>query len=97
MTSPEGAEGPGPRIHSGLSARDHRMIRVFFKPGNESRRLFRVVLGTFLLVVAAAGADIVNVESHGVIGHTATVVAPALLVGILSWPDCGPSRSAAPP
>jgi aquaporin Z len=46
----------------------------------EWRRIFAEVLGTFLLVVVAAGAPVVAVISHGAIGRTAEVVAPALMV-----------------
>ncbi|WP_427174607.1 MIP/aquaporin family protein [Arthrobacter sp. 92] len=56
------------------------MIRDFDKPGNGSRRLFGEVLGTYLLVVAAAGADMVNTATRGGLGHTALVMAPALTI-----------------
>ncbi len=46
----------------------------------EWRRLFSEVLGTFLLVVVGAGAPMVQSLSHGQIGRTAEVVAPALTV-----------------
>ncbi|GGI00073.1 hypothetical protein GCM10007170_36380 [Arthrobacter liuii] len=68
------------RRHPGLSAQDHRLIRAFNKPGNRLRRLFGEFLGTYLLVLAAAGADVVNTANHGGIGHTATVMAPALTI-----------------
>lgn len=71
---------PGSRTHPGLSVHDYRLMREFHKPGNESRRLFSEVLGTYLLVLAAAGADMVNTATRGGIGHTATVTAPALTI-----------------
>src|SRR5580658_7005464 len=46
----------------------------------EWRRLFAEVLGTFLLVVAGAGAPVVAAVSHGAISRSAAVVAPALMV-----------------
>jgi aquaporin Z len=46
----------------------------------EWRRLFAELLGTFLLVVVAAGAPVVAAVSHGAVGRTAEVVAPALMV-----------------
>jgi aquaporin Z len=44
------------------------------------RRLFSEVLGTFLLVMAAAGAVVVDAVSGGEIGRTAAVTAPGLTV-----------------
>jgi aquaporin Z len=46
----------------------------------EWRRLFSEVLGTFLLVLVAAGAPVVDSLSHGQVGRPAEVVAPALMV-----------------
>lgn len=43
-------------------------------------RLFSELFGTFLLVLAAAGATVVNAQSHGVIGRAAEVTAPGLTV-----------------
>lgn len=44
------------------------------------RRLFSEVLGTFLLVLAGAGAPVVNAVSHGGVSRTAAVAAPGLTV-----------------
>jgi len=44
------------------------------------RRLFSEVLGTFLLVLAGAGAGVVNAVSGGAIGRPAEVVVPGLTV-----------------
>jgi aquaporin Z len=52
----------------------------FTDPSYEWRRLFSEVFGTFLLVVAAAGAPMVQATSHGEIGRVAEVGAPALTV-----------------
>jgi aquaporin Z len=46
----------------------------------EWRRLFGEVIGTFFLVLVAAGADVVNASTGGSVGRTASVVAPALMV-----------------
>lgn len=47
---------------------------------HEWRRLFAEVLGTFLLVVVAAGAPVVDAVSHGQVPLDAQVVAPGLMV-----------------
>ncbi|MFZ2052026.1 MAG: aquaporin [Solirubrobacteraceae bacterium] len=46
----------------------------------EWRRLFAEAFGTFLLVLVAAGAPVVDVISHGAIGRVAAVSAPGLMV-----------------
>jgi aquaporin Z len=48
--------------------------------GHEWRRLFAEVVGTFFLVLVAAGAPVVDAVSHGSVGRVAAVVAPALMV-----------------
>ena len=52
----------------------------FDDPALEWRRLFAEILGTFLLVLAGAGAVVVDAESGGSIGRTAAVTAPGLTV-----------------
>ena len=52
---------------------------TFFLP-IEFRRLFSEVLGTFFLVLVAAGAGIVNIAASGSVSLVARVVAPALMV-----------------
>lgn len=47
---------------------------------HELRRLFAEVVGTFFLVLVAAGAPVVDAVSHGSVGRVASVVAPALMV-----------------
>ena len=44
------------------------------------RRVFAEAFGTFLLVLAAAGAVVVGAESHGGISRSAAVTAPGLTV-----------------
>ena len=55
-------------------------IQDFQDPRQEWRRLFSEVLGTFFLVLAAAGAGMMGQAFPGVISHQAAVVAPALTV-----------------
>ncbi len=69
----------GPRIAE-LLEREPVWSRDFTDLRYEWRRLFSEVLGTFLLVLAGAGAPIVDHASRGQIGRTASVVAPALTV-----------------
>src|ERR1700682_4813699 len=49
-------------------------------PQYQWRRLFSELLGTFLLVLAAAGGPVVNAVSHGRVSLSAQVVAPGLMV-----------------
>jgi aquaporin Z len=55
-------------------------IRDFNDPSQEWRRLFSEVLGTFLLVLVAAGGGMMSQAFPGVISRTAAVTAPALMV-----------------
>jgi aquaporin Z len=48
--------------------------------GAEARRVLSEVLGTFLLVLVAAGAAVVGAISHGAISRPAAVAAPGLMV-----------------
>src|SRR5437773_1959960 len=51
---------------------------------NQWRRLFAELLGTFLLVLAAAGADLVNARFGGsVIAPAARAAAPGLMVAAI--------------
>lgn len=50
------------------------------EPRIEWRRLFAECFGTFLLVLVAAGAPVVDGLSHGAIGRVAAVSAPGLMV-----------------
>ena len=53
---------------------------AFDDPTLEWRRLFSELFGTFLLVLAGAGAAVVDARSHGAIGRVASVTAPGLAV-----------------
>src|ERR1700680_2837955 len=55
-------------------------IADFNDPRQEWRRLVSEVLGTFFLVLAAAGGGMMGHAFPGVISHGAAVVAPALMV-----------------
>ena len=66
--------GRGPREAEPPWVRDPRAR------SHEWRRLFSEVLGTFLLVVVAAGAPVVDAVSHGQVPLDAQVVAPGLMV-----------------
>ncbi len=54
--------------------------RDFDNPALEWRRLFSEFLGTFLLVIVAAGGGTINSVSNGAIGRAAAVTAPGLMV-----------------
>jgi aquaporin Z len=52
----------------------------FLESAHEWRRLFAETWGTFLLVVVAAGADVVGAQSGGAISQGMKVVAPGMMV-----------------
>jgi len=55
-------------------------ITDFNDPHQEWRRLFSELLGTFFLVLVAAGGGMMGHAFPGVVTHTDAVVAPALMV-----------------
>jgi aquaporin Z len=63
-----------------LLEREPVWARDFTDLRYEWRRLFAEVFGTFLLVLAGAGAPVVDQASGGQIGRAAEVIAPALTV-----------------
>jgi aquaporin Z len=69
-------EGPLARYERSVLAR----IEDFNDPRQEWRRLFSELLGTFLLVLAAAGGGMMGQAFPGTISHTAAVTAPGLTV-----------------
>jgi aquaporin Z len=69
-----------PSILSGIEAGFEFNRRNFDNPALEWRRLFSEVLGTFLLVLVAAGGGTINAVSNGQISRTAAVTAPGLMV-----------------
>jgi aquaporin Z len=81
MTGEQQAPAPSPpgplaRYEQGVINR----IADFNNPRQEWRRLASELLGTFFLVLAAAGAGMMGHAFPGVISHTAAVTAPALTV-----------------
>ena len=81
MTAKQEAPTPSPM---GPMARYERSvidrINDFNDPRQEWRRLFSELLGTFFLVLVAAGGGMMSHAFPGVISHSAAVVAPALMV-----------------
>jgi aquaporin Z len=76
------AQGPIARYEQGIIDR----VEDFKDPSQEWRRLFSELLGTFFLVLAAAGGGMMGHVFPGVISHTDAVVAPALTVmGIILY------------
>ena len=81
MTAAEQVPAPGPlgplaRYEQNVIDR----IADFNDPRQEWRRLFSELLGTFFLVLVAAGGGMMGHAFPGVISHTAAVTAPALMV-----------------
>ena len=82
MTDQVTAEGTG---ITGLIAAEFerdviRPIEDFQNPGQEWRRLFSELLGTFFLVLVAAGGGMMGAAFPNTISRTAAVVAPGLMV-----------------
>jgi aquaporin Z len=70
-----------------LTGRAHHMFETFeataedfHNPNQEWRRLFSELLGTFFLVLVAAGGGMMGQAFPGTISRTAAVVAPGLMV-----------------
>jgi len=57
-----------------------RAVENFQDPSQEWRRLFSELLGTFFLVLVAAGGGMMDQAFSGAIGRGAAVVAPGLMV-----------------
>ena len=68
--------GPIARYEQGIKDR----ITNFDDPRQEWRRLFSELLGTFMLVIVAAGGGMMGQAFPGTISRTAAVVAPGLMV-----------------
>lgn len=69
-----------PAADASRSARSALWVAEFDNRALEGRRLIAETLGTFLLVLAGAGAGVVAAASHGQISRTAAVTAPGLTV-----------------
>ena len=79
-----------PRIKPLVVGQRHRMLREgaapnFLDTSLEWRRIFAEVWGTFLLVVVAAGADVVAAKSDGAVTLGMAVVAPGLMVMVIIY------------
>jgi aquaporin Z len=72
----QGPLGPLARYEQGVIDR----IQDFNDPRQEWRRLFSELLGTFFLVLVAAGGGMMGHAFPGVISRDAAVVAPGLMV-----------------
>ena len=81
MSDQKGAPAQAPRLapHP-LAVAMETNRRHFADPAREGRRLFSELLGTFLLVLVAAGGGVINAVSNGAISRTAAVTAPGLMV-----------------
>jgi aquaporin Z len=73
-------EAPPPGRPETHRAHEAYWTSRFDDPSLEARRLFSELAGTFLLVLAGAGAGVVDAVSHGQIGRAAAVTAPGLTV-----------------
>jgi aquaporin Z len=62
------------------TADEQSWVRDFTDPSREWRRLFSELLGTFLLVLAAAGAGVTESATGIPISRAAAVTAPGLMV-----------------
>jgi len=74
MTAEQQAPAPGLLARYERSVIDR--INDFNDPRQEWRRLFSELLGTFFLVLAAAGGGMMGHAFPGVISHGAAVTAP---------------------
>ncbi|NYI42762.1 MIP/aquaporin family protein [Demequina lutea] len=69
---------PDPTVHQRVP--DGSATFGFLKSAQAWRRMFAEAWGTFLLVVVAAGADVVGAQSGGAISLGMKVVAPGMMV-----------------
>ena len=70
----------GEAAHRAELVRRYPALAHFDDASHEWRRLFAELLGTFFLVLVAAGADVVDAKTGGAVGRPAAVVAPGLMV-----------------
>lgn len=71
------------RAHAELSNRDRAFVAGFNDSRLAAARIAAELLGTFLLVLVAAGAGIVDSTSNGGVGRLAEVTAPGLMVMVI--------------
>ncbi|WP_211881870.1 MIP/aquaporin family protein [Pseudarthrobacter albicanus] len=79
-TSPKPGRAADDLAGLGLSGAQRSQAGQFNDPVHEFRRLFSELFGTFLLVLAAAGADVIDAATGGSVGRAAAVTAPGLTV-----------------
>jgi aquaporin Z len=72
--------GAAARVERWFEGEVLRPIEDFQDPKQEWRRLFSELLGTFFLVLVAAGGGMMGQAFPGTISRTAAVVAPGLMV-----------------
>ena len=70
----------GDRVSSWFETEVTRPLQDFQDPGQEWRRLFSEFMGTFFLVLAAAGGGMMGQAFPNTVSRTAAVTAPALTV-----------------
>lgn len=75
-----GSESTRQRFFDAFETNVIHPIEDFQDPSQEWRRLFSELLGTFFLVLVAAGGGMMGQAFPGSISRTAAVVAPALMV-----------------
>jgi aquaporin Z len=85
MSREDGIDEPRPHqdpraVRRSLLAVENPAMLDFDDPALEARRIFAELLGTFLLVLAGAGAVVVDAVSGGEIGRGAAVTVPGLTV-----------------
>ncbi len=71
------------RAHAELSTRDRAFVAGFNDSSLTGARIAAELFGTFLLVLVAAGAAIVDSASNGGVGRLAAVTAPGLMVMVI--------------
>lgn len=79
-TPDTGRAAGSPRLRDALLTLESPERADMDNPSLEWRRLFSELLGTFLLVLAGAGAGVVTAVSHGQISRASAVTAPGLTV-----------------
>src|SRR5436189_5167087 len=75
-----GGTGTLGRVEAWVQEDIIRPLEDFQDPRQEWRRLFSELLGTFFLVLVAAGGGMMNQAFPGTIDRSAAVVAPGLMV-----------------
>ncbi|HEY1988206.1 MAG TPA: aquaporin [Acidimicrobiales bacterium] len=80
MSTPPDIPEPLPLVYREPVGLQTAWTRDFHDPTYEWRRVFSEMLGTFFLVLVAAGAPVVDAQSHGQVPLDAQVVVPGLMV-----------------